>query len=312
MERKRKKESKKRSSNRFFLIVSIILLIPAAAGATYYGLGWSAYEKQVKDLNDKAKSIESMLQKDATTMSDADFEQLHNMIDSYKNGIDTFEKAHGTIAVYQKEQWHQKEVEKHRVQYKDFIGREQALISLKNKPAQPKVPDKVEFKRGETYGKIRIPSIQLEVALSEGLSPDKNDTARDGALLDYKVAHVSTTKHPGQKSQIYLAGHNDMQFNALGNIQDKAEIFIDMPYGTFKYIVHAAPAPTNPEQKVGKVVEETRGDAIQPDLGYEELILQTCYPLNQFGDTPYRFLLYAYPEGQTPKVSLPEHPEIAG
>lgn len=310
MEKKRKNESSKKTSKRLFLIVAILLLIPTAAGATYYGIGLSAYEKQVSDLQEKAKVIDTTLQKDATKMSDADFAQLDSMIDSYKGEIDTFEKTQGTIAVFGKEKWHQKEVKKHRAQYEDFTSRKQALVVLKNKPAQPKVPNVIDYKRGETYGKLRIPSINLEVALSEGLSPDKNDTAKDGALLNYKVAHVKTTKHPGQKSQIYLAGHNDMQFNALGQIQDKAEIFIDMPYGTFKYIVHAAPATTNPEQKVGKVVEETRGDAIQPDLEYEELVLQTCYPLDQFGATQYRFLLYAYPEGQTPKVSLPDEPTV--
>lgn len=183
-------------------------------------------------------------------------------------------------------------------------GLKKADVALKNKPDTPKIPDKIEYSKGYTYGKLRIPSINMEVALTEGLSPDKNDTRKDANLLDYTVAHVNITKHPGQKSQIYLAGHNDMQFNNLGNIKDKAEIFVDMPYGTFKYIVHATPTKDYPEQKVGAVIKEERSDAIVPDLGYEELVLQTCYPLNQYRDTQFRFLIYAYPEGQTPKVSL--------
>lgn len=184
-------------------------------------------------------------------------------------------------------------------------GLKKADVALKEKPEVPKIPEKVEYSRAYTYGKLRIPSIKMEVALTEGLSPDGKDTSKDANLLDYMVAHVNTTKHPGQKSQIFLAGHNDMQFNSLGNLQDKAEIYIDMPYGTFKYIVHAAPAKDHTEQKVGMVVSQDRVDAIVPTLGYEELVLQTCYPLNQYNDTPLRFLIYAYPEGETPKVSLP-------
>lgn len=188
-------------------------------------------------------------------------------------------------------------------------GLKKSDVSLANKPEIPEVPSEVKYDKGFTYGKLRIPSIGLEVALTEGLSRSKSKTSGEFNLLNYTVAHVYETKHPGQKSQVYLAGHNDMQFNSLGKLADKAEIFIDMPYGTFKYIVHAAPAADNKEQKVGMVVNEKRGDAIQPRLGYEELVLQTCYPLNQFWDTEFRFLVYAYPEGQEPVVSLPGYNE---
>lgn len=181
---------------------------------------------------------------------------------------------------------------------------------LKDKPSIPKVPDKVLYEKGQLYGKLRIPSLNLEVALKEGLTPSKDATPQESDLLNQTVGHVATTKHAGQKSQIYLAGHNDMQFNKLGQLQDKAEIFIDMTYGTFKYIVHATPSPEYKEkQKVGMIVTEDRGDAIQPELPYEELVLQTCYPLNQFGNTKLRFLVYAYPEGQEPVVSLPGYAE---
>lgn len=197
--------------------------------------------------------------------------------------------------------------------YKNVFGPQQAAIeglkkadvALQSKPEVPQIPSEIKYDKGYTYGKLRIPSIGLETALTEGLSRGKDKTAGEFNLLNYTVAHVYDTKHPGQKSQIFLAGHNDMQFNSLGKLQDKAEIFIDMPYGTFKYIVHAAPAPGSTEQKVGMVVKETRGDAIRANLPYEELVLQTCYPLNQFSDTEFRFLVYAYPEGQEPVVSLP-------
>lgn len=188
-------------------------------------------------------------------------------------------------------------------------GLQKADQALQNKPEKPQVPAEVKYDKGYTYGKLRIPSIGMEVALTEGLSPAKSKTAGEFELLNYTVAHVYTTKHPGQNSQVYLAGHNDMQFNNLGKLEDKAEIFIDMPYGTFKYIVHAAPAPGKQDEKVGMVVSEKRSDAIQPNLPYEELVLQTCYPLNTFSDTTERFLVYAYPEGQTPVVSLPHYNE---
>lgn len=184
-------------------------------------------------------------------------------------------------------------------------GLQKADVALQSKPETPQVPAEVKYEKGYTYGKLRIPSIGLEIALTEGLSRGKSKTEGEFNLLNYTVAHVYDTKHPGQKSQIYLAGHNDMQFNSLGKLQDKAEVFVDMPYGTFKYIVHAAPAIDKPGESVGMVVNEKRGDAIQANLPYEELVLQTCYPLNQFSDTEYRFLVYAYPEGQTPVVSLP-------
>lgn len=186
-------------------------------------------------------------------------------------------------------------------------GLDKAGDALKDKPEKPVVPATVSYEKGYVYGKIRIPSVGLEVAITEGLGPEKKDTAKDHQLLDYTVAHVATTKHPGQNSQIYLAGHREMHFSSLANLQDKAEIFIDMPYGTFKYIVHAAPAKEYPEQKVGMVVKETRGDAILPALPYEELVLQTCFPFQRGASANHRFLVYAYPEGVTPKVSLPDY-----
>lgn len=190
-------------------------------------------------------------------------------------------------------------------------GNKKADIAIQNKPEVPQVPSEVKYDKGYTYGKLRIPSIGMELGLTEGLSRGKDKTASEFNLLNYTVAHVYDTKHPGQNSQIFLAGHNDMQFNSLGKLQDKAEIFIDMPYGTFKYIVHAAPAPDRTDQKVGMVVKETRGDAIRADLPYEELVLQTCYPLNQFSDTEFRFLVYAYPEGKEPVVSLPGYEDLS-
>lgn len=158
--------------------------------------------------------------------------------------------------------------------------------------------------RGELYGKIRIPSVNIEVALAEGLPKDGRETLENQDLLDNTAAHLEGTKHPGQNSQIYVAGHNYLQFNELKDLKDGAEIYIDMPYGTYKYITKAAPVNGTNEQ-VGMIVHQSHVEAIQTNLSYEELVIQSCYPLDAQGEVEERFLVYAYPEGKTANVSFP-------
>ncbi|QXE01420.1 class D sortase [Terribacillus sp. DMT04] len=130
------------------------------------------------------------------------------------------------------------------------------------------------LKEGDIVGVLRIPSINLEVPISEGTDPPE---------LRASVGHVPSSGLPGQREQVFLAGHNDSTFKRAGELEDGDELVIETRSGTFTYTMSAH-----------EIVHETETDVITPG-NRESLVLMTCYPFTGIGSPTERYLIYAKP-----------------
>ena len=114
---------------------------------------------------------------------------------------------------------------------------------------------------GEAIGRIRIPSIDLDVVAVEGT---------DTASLQKGPGHYPETRFPGQGGTVAIAGHRTTYlapFRHLDQLEPGDEIEIEMPYANFAYRV----------QKT-RVVDDSAVDIIH-EAGYERLVLTACHPL---------------------------------
>ena len=97
---------------------------------------------------------------------------------------------------------------------------------------------------GTKYGKIRIPSLNIDLDLYYG------DTL---SILRYGVGHSSGSYFPGEGGSIVCMGHNTKgMLRELPQIQNGAQIIIETTYGIYTYEVYET-----------RVVEQTQLDAIQ-------------------------------------------------
>lgn len=114
---------------------------------------------------------------------------------------------------------------------------------------------------GEAIGRLRIPSIDLDVVAVEGT---------DTASLQKGPGHYPETRFPGQGGTVAIAGHRTTYlapFRHLDQLKRGDEIEIEMPYANFAYRV----------QKT-RVVDDSAVDIIH-EAGYERLVLTACHPL---------------------------------
>jgi sortase A len=114
---------------------------------------------------------------------------------------------------------------------------------------------------GEAIGRLRIPSIDLDVVAVEGT---------DTASLQKGPGHYPETPFPGQGGTSAIAGHRTTYlapFRHLDQLKRGDEIEIEMPYANFSYRV----------QKT-RVVDDSAVEIIHR-VGYERLVLTACHPL---------------------------------
>jgi LPXTG-site transpeptidase (sortase) family protein len=130
---------------------------------------------------------------------------------------------------------------------------------------------------GSITGMISIPKFSKRSAILQGV---------DLTTLSYGIGHYNQTGWPGSQKQIFLAGHNNREFNILQYLAPGDLIKIKMPYGEYEYYVSG-----------NKYVDKSDIDVVKSEnLGKEELVLMTCFPFDSWGDAPKRFLVYAYPK----------------
>jgi sortase A len=114
---------------------------------------------------------------------------------------------------------------------------------------------------GEAIGRLRIPSIDVDVVVVEGT---------DTASLQKGPGHYPETPFPGQGGTTAIAGHRTTYlapFRHLDQLEPGDEIELDMPYANFMYRV----------QKT-RVVDDSAVHIIH-ETGYERLVLTACHPL---------------------------------
>ena len=118
-----------------------------------------------------------------------------------------------------------------------------------------------QARNGEAIGRLRIPSIDLDVVAVEGT---------DTASLQKGPGHYPETPFPGQGGTSAIAGHRTTYlapFRHLDQLERGDEIQIEMPYANFAYRV----------QKT-RVVDDSAVGIIHK-VGYERLVLTACHPL---------------------------------
>nr|WP_229745354.1 class D sortase [Pullulanibacillus pueri] len=159
------------------------------------------------------------------------------------------------------------------VKQHETMKKAQALTVTKKDPVKYKDWDPI---KGETIGILYIPRLDKKLGIVEGTSPDQ---------LEKGVGHYKSSALPGKNDQVVLSGHRDTVFRHFGEIQKGDDISVDLPYGTYTYVVDHM-----------KIVDKDDRTIIHSTKPKEELVLTTCYPFSYIGDAPKRYIIYAYPK----------------
>ena len=127
---------------------------------------------------------------------------------------------------------------------------------------------------GTKYGTLEIPSLGLNFNLYYGDSLD---------ILVYGIGHSSGSYFPGEGGSIIMMGHNYAGIlKTLPELQMGEDIIITTSYGKFTY-----------KADYTKIVyyENTHELPIQEDE--EILMLYTCWPVDGFGHSVDRYVVFA-------------------
>lgn len=169
--------------------------------------------------------------------------------------------------------------------FSDTISRAISLVDMVSIDTSKKILQEVKIdletknlknypEYGTKYGKIKIPSLNVDLDLYYG------DTL---SILRYGVGHSSGSYFPGEGGSIVCMAHNTRGFlRELPQIQHGAQIIIETSYGVYTYEVYDT-----------RVVEQTQLDAIEISRDEEKLMLYTCYPVNSIGHAKNRFITYS-------------------
>lgn len=97
------------------------------------------------------------------------------------------------------------------------------------------------------------------------------------------VGHDSGSYFPGENGSIIMCEHNYMNnFARLGELINGDIIEIKTNYGDFYYRLYDE-----------QIVLETETNKLPIQKNEEKLMIYTCYPSDNTGHTPYRYVVYA-------------------
>jgi sortase A len=139
------------------------------------------------------------------------------------------------------------------------------------------------LREGAPIGRIRIPRIKLEMVVVEGTTT--GDLERGPG--HYDAASGIDTSLPGLGAVIAIAGHRTTflhPFRHLDDLRSGDNIYLEMPYGTFRYRVY-----------FHRVVVPTDWSILRP-RPYEKLVLTACHPLYS---ASHRLAVFARLEGES-------------
>lgn len=130
-------------------------------------------------------------------------------------------------------------------------------------------------KFGEQFGELIIEDCQINNKLFFG----DNDIALNNGVGIYNGSSI-----PGYGKTILIAGHNNTYFNGLKYAKKGQQVKIRTSYGNYIYEIT--------DIQVKKATDKTAYDL---NVGYENLIMYTCYPFDELGFTSDRYFVYAKP-----------------
>ena len=118
------------------------------------------------------------------------------------------------------------------------------------------------LRSGDAFGRIRVPRLNLRTVVVQGTS---------AADLARGPGHYRITAVPGLGGTVAIAGHRTtylQPFRHVDALKRGDEIRLDMPYGSFRYVVYAL-----------KIVDD-RDWTILRRRSFEQLVLSACHPLH--------------------------------
>jgi LPXTG-site transpeptidase (sortase) family protein len=118
------------------------------------------------------------------------------------------------------------------------------------------------------FGELRIPGVDLDVMVGEGL--DKETLRRGGG-------HLVSSAKPGEPGNVVLLGHRDTFFRPLRDVKPGALAEIRTRSGVFRYRIETT-----------EVVAPEDVDLDTTDAS--GIMLVTCYPFYLVGPSPQRFV----------------------
>jgi sortase A len=146
---------------------------------------------------------------------------------------------------------------------------------------------RLESKRGQAIGRIRVPRIGVNMILVNGTD---DATLRRGPGRDLR------TYMPGEGQLIYIAGHRTTYLAPFAHIEKMRvgdSITLEVPYGTFRYRVFR------------KQIVPSDDLAVLRSRGREVVVLQACHP--RFFAT-HRYLVYGRLSRVDPRGGRPVRP----
>lgn len=158
--------------------------------------------------------------------------------------------------------------------YRPATVRARSLASARRAVADEAAAYRRSLHPGDPIGRITIGRIGLRIVVVQGT---------DHESLKKGPGHYPGSYLPGQGRLVYIAGHRTTYlapFSHIDAIRTGDYVTLELPYGTFKYVVAGH-----------RVVASTDISVLKP--GHREvLILQACHP--RFFATN-RYLVYARP-----------------
>jgi sortase A len=132
---------------------------------------------------------------------------------------------------------------------------------------------------GLPLGVLRVPSIDLEVAVLDGT---------DEITLNRAVGRIAGTAAVGETGNMGIAGHRDGFFRGLKDVAEGDVIELETLDGTDTYVIERM-----------WIVEPGAVEVLEP-TAESAITLVTCYPFYHVGAAPLRYIVRAVkpaPEG---------------
>jgi sortase A len=140
------------------------------------------------------------------------------------------------------------------------------------------------LREGDAVGTIVVPRLGLRMVVVEGTS---------AAQLARGPGRYRMTSLPGLGRTVAIAGHRTTHlqpFRHLDALRSGDSIYLEMPYGTFRYVVYA-----------GAIVDDRDWSILRP-RSFEKLVLSACHPLYSASQ---RIIVYARPPAGSARTASP-------
>jgi sortase A len=149
---------------------------------------------------------------------------------------------------------------------------------------------KAVIPEGQTFSHLEVPRLNESLYVVEG----DNDSA-----LEKGPGHVRGSAMPGENGNCVIAGHRDLHFRFLKNIEPGDKVYLETEQGRFCYRVTGT-----------KVISPNQIQVLQPTRD-AELHLITCYPFYFVGHAPKRFVVTAELEGEPSAAPAAQEIKVA-